>query len=144
MDGVKTLSEMIIPTLSTFLLLQFLQSIPNSPSTVAAIDELATRELSHVVTYLLSLPFSHWHRSVLKSRLERRLRAMSVDDLKSLSGFLPQLSALQYSEGEWIPVMGPLSDYETGLWDTSDWYFRLLHARQMEGTLFSLLARFLL
>ena len=59
MDGVKTLSEIIIPTLSTFLLLQFLQSIPNGPSTVAAIDELATREFSHVVTYLLSLPFSH-------------------------------------------------------------------------------------
>lgn len=59
MDGVKTLSEIIIPTLSTFLLLQFLQSIPNGPSTVAAIDELATREFSHVVTYLLSLPFPH-------------------------------------------------------------------------------------
>ena len=134
MDGVTTLSDIIIPTLSTFLLLQFLTTIPHSPSTVAAIDELTSRELPDVVTYLLSLPYSHWHRSVLKPRLERRLRAMSVDDLQALSGFLPQLSALQYSEGEWIPVMGPLSDYDTGLWDTNDWYFRLLHARQIAGT----------
>ena len=38
--------------------------------------------------------------------------------------------------------MGPLSDYETGLWDTNDWFFQLLHARQMDGQLFSLSARF--
>ena len=97
MDGVKTLSDMIIPTLPTFLLLQFLQSIPNSTSTVDALEELATREFSPVLTYWLSLPFSHSHRPVLKSSLESRLHKLSVDDLKSLSGFLLQLSALQYS-----------------------------------------------
>ena len=142
MDGLKTLGEMIIPTLPTYLILQFLHSIPNGPTIVEALEELANREFSRVFAYLLTLPFSHSHRDVFKSSLETRLRNMPVDDLKQLSGLLPKLSALTYSQGEWIPVMEPLSDYETGLWDTNDWFFQLLHARQMEGQLFSLSARF--
>ena len=29
--------------------------------------------------------------------------------------------------------MGPLANLETARWNTHDWFFQLLHAKQMEG-----------
>lgn len=134
MNSVKSLSETIIPTMTVNLLLHFLLDMPNGCNTVDALKELCTRDFCSIFTYLLSLPFSHWHREVTKTHLGERLRAMKVDDLKELGRqFIPKLTALEHVDGECVPVMGPLSDLDTAAWDTNDWFYQLLHARQMEG-----------
>lgn len=133
---VKTISQLILtPSLPTHVLLQFLQYLPNALSTVDALKELCKRDYSTVFNYLLSLPFTHWHRRIMLSCLESRILNMKVDDIKSLSVLLPKLTALWYDEDarEWFPITGPMTDLETGLWHTHDCFYRLLHSRQMEG-----------
>lgn len=41
-----------------------------------------------------------------------------------------------------MPRIGPLTDLESGLWDSCDFYFGVLHARQMEGTVPESIARY--
>lgn len=133
---VKTIAQLIInPNLPTATLLQFLVHLPNGLNTKEALIEFATREYPVVFQYLLSLPFSHWHRHVLKHHLRLRLLKQSVSVLKSLSDLLPKLSALWIDPhtGKSYPKQGPLTDLAMGELDTHDWFFQLLHARGMEG-----------
>lgn len=92
--GIKTLAELIItPALPTHVLLQFLYCMPHGCTTVDALQELCKRDFNSVFKYLLSLPYSHWHRPELLSRLKEHLLQMKVDDIKPLSVLIPHLSA---------------------------------------------------
>lgn len=53
-----------------------------------------------------------------------------------LAGLFQPLTALVEDEdGVLMPRVGPMDDNESGLWDSSDFFFGVLHARQMEGTI---------
>lgn len=133
MDHVPSLGAFILPLISTASLLQFLIDWPQVRDARLALENLCTRD---VLPYLLSLPFSHSHRRVLLDCLTPRLRWLKLEDLQDLGNLFPRLSALVHTDdGKLVPKVGPLSDEETGLWDTNDWFFGLLHAKQMDGTI---------
>lgn len=134
MQSVNSISEMAIPSASTNVLLHFLLHMPNGLHTSLALKELCTRDFHSIFTYLLSLPHSHWHRNVMKAVLEERLRKLQVQEIKQLGRqYIPKLSALTKLDDEWVPVMEPHTDQQSAAWDTHDWFFQLLHSRQMEG-----------
>ena len=136
MDRVPSLGTFILPILSTAHLIFILNNWPGLRDTRLILEQLCTRDLRAAFGYLLSLSFSHSHRPVLLTCLRPRLRWTTVEDLKELENLFPRLSALvERDDGVLVPKIGPLSDLETGLWDSCDWYFGLLHSRQMEGTI---------
>ena len=136
MNRVPSLGDFIVPLLSTAQLLFLLHNWPGVRDTRLILDNLCTRDLSAAFGYLLSLPFSHAHRPVLLDCLRHHLRWKPFEEIKDLGNLFPRLSALvETDDGVLVPKIGPLSDEETGLWDSSDWYFGLLHSRQMEGTI---------
>ena len=139
-DGSQmSLARLVLtPSLPTSSLVQFLTCIPRGPFTEDAIKELCQRDLRVGLTYLLSLPFTHSHRPMLKHYLHDRFRRLPIVALEQLSTTIPHLTALTSIEGTLHPAMYPLDDYQTGLWDTHDWYFKLLHVRNMKGQFNSL------
>ena len=135
MDEVPELSGLILPILSIAHLLFLLHNWPGLRDTGLILDLLCRRDIREALRYLLSISYSHSHRQQLKSLLRQRLRWTPVHELKELSTLFPQLTALvERDDGVLVPQVGPLSDLESGLWDSCDFYFGLLHARQMEGT----------
>ena len=94
--------------------------MPNALNTAEALTELCRRDYETIFQYLLSLPFTHSHRHFMLSCLRPRIMRMKVADIKRLSIWIPNLSALWYipDTREWLPVMGPSTDLETGMWDT--------------------------
>lgn len=143
MDRVPPLNTFILPILSTAHLIFILNNWPGVRDTGLIMELLCTRDLRAALGYLLSLPYSHSHRPVLKSLLRHRLRWKHVHELKELTTLFPRLSAMvERDDGVLVPMIGPLSDLESGLWDTSDFYFGVLHARQMEGTIPESISRY--
>lgn len=72
----------------------------------------------------------------MKHHLRKRLRWVPVHELRELARLFPPLTALVEDEnGVLLPRVGPLDDNESGLWDSSDFFFGVMHARQMEGTI---------
>lgn len=70
----------------------------------------------------------------MKSVLTKRLQDLKAAELKEIgTQFIPLKSALVDNDGERVALMGPLTDLDTGAWDTIDWFFRILHSRRMEG-----------
>ena len=116
-------------------LLIFLLENPNGCNTIDVLDEFCNNhEIGPAVSYLLSLPHSHWHRPVVKKHLSARFETMTIVDLHQLGRqYLPLKSALTDIDGEKVAAMGPLTDLDAAAWDTNDWFFRMLHSRRMEG-----------
>ena len=136
MDCVPSLGAFIIPILTTAQLIFILNNWPGIRDTRLILEQLCTRDLRAAFGYLLSLPFSHSHRPVLLDCLTPRLRWLKLEDLQDLANLFPRLSALvERDDGVLVPKIGPLSDLETGLWTSCDWYFGLLHSRKMAGTI---------
>ena len=136
MDVVPQLRGLALQLLSTAHLLFILTNWPGLGDTHLVLDLLCERDLNAAIRYLLRLPYSHGHRDHLKHSLKQHLRRTSLRRMTDLRALFPQLSALVTDEnGVLVPRMGPLTDFETGLWDSHDFFFNLLHARQMEGTI---------
>ena len=135
MDQVPALSGLVLPILSTAHLIFLLTNWPGLPDTNLILELLCTRDIQEALRYLLSISFSHGHRNRLKYALGQRLRWTPVKELKELSSMFPPLTALvERNDGVLVPMVGPLSDHEAGLWDSNDFFFGLIHRRQMEGT----------
>lgn len=135
---IKRLGALIInSSCTTTTLVQYLTFVPNACDAVAVLEELCTRDYDTIFSYLLSLHATHWHKDILKNHLRTRLFDLSVPALKALSVHIPKLSALQFDDttGTMQPFVGPLSSMVTSRWDTHDWYYQTLHAKQMEGQL---------
>ena len=95
----KTISQMILTRyFPTNLLLQYLLIVPNALNTAEALTELCRCEYETIFQYLLSLPFTHSHRHFMLSCLRPRIMCMKVDDIKRLSIWIPNLSALWYNQ----------------------------------------------
>lgn len=123
MDRVPPLNSFNLPILSTAHLIFILTNWPGVRDTELIMDLLCTRDLRAALRYLLSLPFSHTPRPVLKSLLRQRFRWVHVHELKELATLFPQLSALvETDDGVLVPMIGPLTDLESGLWDSSDFF----------------------
>ena len=136
MDNVPTLRGLVLPLLSTAHLLFLLHHWPGLSNTPLLIDLLCSRDLNAAITYLLSLPYSHGHRPDMKQHLRKHLRRLPLTDFHVLASLFPPLSALAADENNVLwPRVGPLDDTETGLWDSTDFFFQLLHAKKMEGTI---------
>lgn len=120
---------------STTTLLQYLTLLPNALDAVDILGELSSRNFEDVLPYLKRLSSTHWHRHVLKKCLRKRLWVMSLPQIHALQEYFPHLSALyqDMENGQWYPIMGPLSDRDTAEWDLHDWYHQLIHAKRMEG-----------
>ena len=122
---------------TTVTLLQYLRCVPNACDSVTVLEELCKRDFTDIFPYLLSLHATHWHKDVLKQLLRKRLFDLSLPALKALQVHIPKLSALTMDDttGTLQPFIGPLSSMVTSQWDTQDWYYQILHAKQMEGKL---------
>ena len=135
MDGVPELRGLVLPLLSTAHLLFILNHWPCIATTGVVLDLLCERDLLVAIRYLLSLPYSHGHRETLKSCLQKQLSRTGLETMQEIATLFPQMSALvQDAHGNSVAKMGPLTDYEAGLWDSHDFYFQLLHAKQTKGT----------
>ena len=119
---------------TTVTLLQYLRCVPNACDSVTVLEELCKRDFTDIFPYLLSLHATHWHKDVLKQLLRKRLFDLSLPALKALQVHIPKLSALTMDDttGTLQPFIGPLSSMVTSQWDTHDWYYQILHAKQME------------
>ena len=136
MVDVPHLRGLALPLLSTTHLLFILTEWPGLSDTGLVIALLCERDLSAALRYFIGLPYSHGHRDNLKYYLTKRLRRTPVPRLEELSTLFPRLSALAPDEnGVLVPRFGPLTDQETGLWDSHTFFFQLLHAKKMEGTI---------
>lgn len=136
MVDVPQLRGLALQLLSTAHLLFILTHWPGLTDTGLVIDLLCERDISAALQYFLGLPYSHGHREDLKHYLKKHLRRTPVHRLKELTTLFPRLSALVTDEnGVLVPRIGPLTDHETGLWDSHDFFFNLLHAKEMEGTI---------
>lgn len=136
MDDVPHLRGLALRILSTAHLLFILNNWPGLTDTGLVLDLLCERDITAALQYLLSLPYSHGHRDDLKHYLKQRLRRTSINRMKEMTVLFPRLSALVEDEhGVLVPRIGPLTDFETGLWDSHDFFFNLLHAKLMEGTI---------
>ena len=138
LSQVKNLSSLIInPSCATNVLLHYLHLVPNACDAVSVLEELCTRNFDILFQYLLSLHATHWHKDVIKQCLQKRLFDLSIPAFKALSVHIPKLSALAFDEttGTMQPFIGPLSSMDTSRWDTHDWFYQTLHAKQMEGQL---------
>ena len=122
---------------TTSILLQYLTHVPNACDAVPALEELCKRDFSDIFSYLLSLHATHWHKDIIKRQLRKRLFDLSVEEFKAQSVHIPKLSALTFDEttNTKQAFIGPLSSMVTSLWDTHDWFYQTLHAKQMEGQL---------
>ena len=132
---VLPLTATILPKMDSNALLNYLLEMPNGTTVPDVIEELCTKhEFKPIFLYLNSLPYSHWHRRIMKKALSDRFRDMTVADLHQLGQTLiPLKSALTVIDGESVAVMGPHTDLDAAAWDTSDWFFHMLHERRMEG-----------
>lgn len=119
---------------STSTLVQYLRCVPNACDSVTVLEELCKRDFTDIFSYLLSLHATHWHKDVLKQLLRKRLFDLSLPALKALQVHFPKLSALTMDDttGTLQPFIGPLSSMVTSRWDTHDWYYQILHSKQME------------
>lgn len=134
MDDVPQLRGLALRLLSTAHLLFILTNWPGLGDTGLVIELLCERDITAALQYFLSLPYSHGHRDQLKHYLKQRLRRTPVHRMNEMTALFPRLSALvEDQNGVLVPRMGPLTDLETGLWDSHDFFFNLLHAQQMEG-----------
>lgn len=136
--SVPRLTELILtPNCPSAVLIQYLVCVPNSCDAVIIIEELCMRDLAVVFSYLLSLHATHWHRDPIKEHLGARMLDMSTSAIMTLRQYIPKLSALQFDDttNTWQAFIGPLSSMETSRWDTHDWFYQLLHAKQMKGQL---------
>lgn len=136
MDSVPELRGLVLPLLSTAHLLFILNNWPGIANIGAVMDMLCERDLTTSIRYLLGLPYSHGHREGLKQSLQKRLQRTGLAQMKALARLFPLMSTLvPDADGNFVAKMGPLTDYDAGLWDSHDFYFQLLHAKQMEGTI---------
>lgn len=136
MDTVPALRGLVLPLLSTAHLLFLLRHWPGLGDTPLVIDLLCSRDLHAAITYLLSLPYSHGHRQEMKKHLRKHLLRISIKDFPVFASLFPPLTALVTDEdGVLRARVGPLDDIETGLWDSNDFFFGVMHARNMEGTI---------
>ena len=122
---------------ATVTLLQYLRCVPNACDSVTVLEELCKRDFTDIFPYLLSLHATHWHKDVLKQLLRKRLFDLSLPALKALQVHIPKLSALTMADttGTLQAFVGPLSSMVTSQWDTHDWFYQILHSKQMEGKL---------
>ena len=134
----KTLSQLILrPWFATIQLIQYLTIVPNALDSHAALTKLCTRDFQSIFAYLLSLNFTDWHRRFLMQTLAPRLEQLPISQLKlDIAPLLPSLTALWFDpqEKQTFPIMGPFTDMETSHWEIHDWFYQLIHAKQMEGT----------
>lgn len=136
MDNVPPLSYLPLPILSTEHLVFVLRHWPCLGNIGVVMDVLCERALEKAIQYLLSLPYTHTHREDLKHSIKQELRRTSLQKMKELASLFPRMSALAADDnGDLVAEMGPLTDYAAGLWDSHDFYFQLLHAKQMQGTI---------
>lgn len=121
----------------TITLLNYLQFVPNACDTMLILEEFCKRDFADIFPYLLSLSATHWHRDVIKRHLRTRLFDLPLPTLKALHVYIPKLSALHFDDvtATMQPFFGPLSSMETARWDIHDWFYQLLHAKQMQGQL---------
>lgn len=135
----SSLSSAVLHEASADLLINYLTVTPNACNAVEVLKKLCTEcDFKLIFQYLLSLPYSHWHRNIMKATLQERFTDTKSDELHQIGkNFIPFKSALEkISEGGaamMFDMMGPLNDLDTGAWDTHDWFFRILHSRRMEG-----------
>ena len=135
MDNVPSLRGLTLSLLSTSHLLFLLHHWPCLNHTPLIIDLLCSRDLHAAIAYLLSLPYSHGHREELKHCLRKYLKRLPINALRALANLFPHLTATVTDEnGVLFPRVGPLDDQESGLWDSNDFFFQLLHAKNIEGT----------
>ena len=72
----------------------------------------------------------------MKKHLRKYLGRIPIKDFPVLARLFPLLTALVNDEnGVLRPRVGPLDDMETGLWDSNDFFFGVMHSRNMEGTI---------
>ena len=142
----KTISRLIVrPGFTTLQLIQYLTLLPNALDSTAALEELCTRDFQSSFAYLLSLNFTHWHRHFLMQTLAHRLKQLRISQLQQdIAPLLPTLTALWYDpqEKQTFPIMGPLSECETSHWEINDWFYQLIHSKQMAGTFGHLYSHF--
>lgn len=135
----KTISQMVLqPWFATVHLIQYLTFVPDAMDSEAALQELCRRDFPSIFSYLLSLRYTRWHRRFLMERLQPCLKQLPLEVLKrDLSALMPKLSALwkDPTTGEWFPIVGPLTDYQTVQWEVQDWFYQILHAKELEGQL---------
>ena len=143
----KTLSQMILqPWLPTVYLIHYLTLLPNALDTHVALQELCTRDFPSIFIYLFSLRYSHWHRRILMEHLNERFQGMSINQLtREISPLIPSMTALLFDQTEQqsFPIMGPLTEHETLVWEIHTWFYRILHEKQMAGQFCQLLCHFL-
>ena len=142
----KTLSQLILrPWFTTLQLIHYLTLLPNALDSTAALQELCTRDFQSIFAYLLSLNFTHWHRRFVMQTLAPRLKQLPISQLKqNIAPRLPSLTALWYDpqEKQTFPIMGPLTESQTTHWEIDDWFYQLIHSKQMEGTFCHLYSHF--
>lgn len=123
----------------TPLLLQYLNTIPNALDAVPVIEEICKRDQDFDVIFphLLSLSADHWHKPIFFHHLRKRLMELPIPSIKALQTHIPRLSALEFDDNTMTmqPVIGPLTSMDTSRWDTHDWFYQTLHAKQMKGQL---------
>ena len=132
---VSSLSERVLQTMGEGAMLNYLLSCPNGGNAVEVLKKFCTESgFEFIFRYLLSLPYSHRHRMVIKTVLDSRFKDITIDELHEIGKeFIPVKSALVNVGDERVAKMGPLTNLDTGQWDTSEWFFRILHSRRMEG-----------
>lgn len=135
---IPRLSDLILTqSCPSSVLVQYLVSVPNSCDAESILHHLCLRDYAAAFSYLLSLPIDHWHRDVMKDTLNERLLNESTKTVLALTKYIPELSALTFDDttNTWQAFVGPLTNMETARWDIHDWFFQLLHAKQMKGQL---------
>lgn len=135
----SSLSSAVLHEASADLLITYLTVTPNACNAVEVLEKLCTEcDFKLIFQYLLSLPYSHWHRNIMKASLQKRIADTKSDELHQIGkNFIPFKSAVENITEDGATMMfdkmGPLNDVDTGEWDTHDWFFRILHSRRMEG-----------
>lgn len=142
----KTITQLVLqPWFSTNHLILYLSCLPNALDSEAALQELCTCDFASIFTYMLSLGYTQWHRRFMMETLAPRLKQLPVDVLKQdIAPLLPKLTALWYDPQakHWFPIMGPLTETAATQWELHDWFFQLLHAKEMEGQFCQLYSHF--
>ena len=135
MERVHDLHGLVLPRLTTNHLLFILNHWPCIANIDTVMDVLCERDLTVAIRHLLGLPYSHGHREGLKQCITKELTRTGLEEMRELGNLFPRMTALvQDSNGDSVAKMGPLTDFEAGLWDSQDFYFHILHAKQMKGT----------
>ena len=135
MERVQELRGLVLPILSTDHLLFLLNNWSGLSFINEVMDELCARDLVAALRYLINLPYSHGNRAGMKRSITRQVQRTSVERLRETYSVFPRLSALVRDDnGVLVAEMGPLTDFQTGLWDSHDFYFHCIHAKKMAGT----------